>query len=192
MLDLIAERRDGPRGGPHPRQAARDQVRAEYARGFVTANLRAGGPDAIPFTYDDGGREAAGFPAEPRGCAVGAIAIVTGRPYAEVHSALSVCGDPDLGVPAWVIEDYLAGLGFTVSEPERSVSRAYTTASDLPRAGRFVLQFVLCQGAWITTPMGLLGRDPGSAVAHLSALVDGELHDDTDTRRLPVCKWWSR
>jgi hypothetical protein len=45
-------------------------------------------PRPIPFVYDDGGREAAGFKGEARDCVCRAIAIATGTPYREVYNKI--------------------------------------------------------------------------------------------------------
>ncbi|HEX8783497.1 MAG TPA: hypothetical protein VF764_09005, partial [Steroidobacteraceae bacterium] len=41
------------------------------------------------WVYDDGGRKAAGFKGHCGDCVTRAVAIATGRPYAEVYAALS-------------------------------------------------------------------------------------------------------
>lgn len=41
------------------------------------------------WTFDDGGRAAAGFKGDARDCVTRAIAIATGKPYREVYDALS-------------------------------------------------------------------------------------------------------
>jgi len=48
----------------------------------------------IEFTYNDGGREAAGFKGQTRDCVTRAIAIVTRKPYMEVYNALNELADP--------------------------------------------------------------------------------------------------
>jgi hypothetical protein len=42
----------------------------------------------LPFCYDDGGREAAGYKGKVGDCLIRAIAIVTGNPYREVYRAI--------------------------------------------------------------------------------------------------------
>jgi hypothetical protein len=88
------------------------------------------------FTYDDGGRAAAGFKGSAGDCVCRAIAIATGKPYAEVYDALhagiqnfaatSRCRaakrasrgggrkgtTPRNGVSRKVYEPYLASLGW--------------------------------------------------------------------------------
>lgn len=43
----------------------------------------------MEFTYDDGGRKAAGFRGDAGDCVTRAVAIVSGKPYAEVYAALA-------------------------------------------------------------------------------------------------------
>lgn len=43
----------------------------------------------MQYTYDDGGRAAAGFKGDAGDCVVRSVAIATGLPYAEVYKALS-------------------------------------------------------------------------------------------------------
>jgi hypothetical protein len=43
----------------------------------------------MPIVYDDGRRSAAGFVGRTGDCVVRAVAIASGRPYAEVYQALS-------------------------------------------------------------------------------------------------------
>lgn len=43
----------------------------------------------LPWRFDDGGREAAGFPAGQPDCVLRAGAIATGRPYGSVYSELA-------------------------------------------------------------------------------------------------------
>ena len=43
----------------------------------------------LPYTYDDGGRLAAGFKGDTGDCVPRAIAIATGLPYREVYDALA-------------------------------------------------------------------------------------------------------
>lgn len=145
--------------------------------------LAAEAVEPVAFVYDDGGRADAGFPAEPRGCAVGAIAIAAEVPYAQVHAYLGLLtaratgqpsANPDFGVPSFVVETFMAWLGWEFAQ-----SPSVTTASDLPRDGRFVLRY-------------RLPGDDGRPQDHLSALVDGVLRDDADTRRFPMWGWWSR
>jgi hypothetical protein len=47
------------------------------------------GAMGMDFTYDDGGRAAAGFKGSTGDCVTRAIAIATGKPYREVYDALN-------------------------------------------------------------------------------------------------------
>lgn len=52
----------------------------------------------IDYQYDDGGRAAAGYEGKARDCVARALAIVTGRPYAECYSALAEANAARKGV----------------------------------------------------------------------------------------------
>lgn len=47
------------------------------------------GTESLPFTVDDGGRNAAGYKGTARDCVARSIAIASGEPYADVYKALS-------------------------------------------------------------------------------------------------------
>jgi hypothetical protein len=73
------------------------------------------------FVYDDGGRAAAGMGPTHGGCVARATAIATGRPYVEVHAALSAIKkrmEPrsrkgaDSGVPMPAIHQYFKSIGW--------------------------------------------------------------------------------
>lgn len=129
----------------------------------------------IPVVYDDGGRLAAGFRGKTRDCVVRSIAIVTGRPYAEIYRELMLAAEgerngprkshPRTGVHTsrqW-FKDYMQRLGFKWT-PTMRVGTGCTTrlsASDLPMTGRHVVK----------------------VSRHVTALVDGELRDNHDPSR---------
>jgi hypothetical protein len=50
------------------------------------------------FTYDDGGRSAAGFKGKTDDCVCRALAIATGKPYQEIYDFIKECGgNPRVG-----------------------------------------------------------------------------------------------
>jgi hypothetical protein len=84
------------------------------------------------WVYDDGGREAAGLPGDKGDCVIRAVAIASGRPYAEVYSGMRATSrmrhsrrgrSPENGVVTergW-FKKYMAQLGFVWvggSEPD--------------------------------------------------------------------------
>jgi len=129
----------------------------------------------IPFVFDDGGREAAGFRGIAGDCAVRAIAIATGKPYREVYDAINAIarttrrrksGKRSSARDGVFVEDmhrYLGGvLGWTW-HPTMHIGSGCTVhvrADELP-PGRLVLN---------------LSR-------HFAAVIDGTLFDTHDCSR---------
>lgn len=132
------------------------------------------------WTYDDGGRAAAGFRGSADDCVVRAIAIATRLPYREVYddlfertrrfatgrsrAARSAARNPSprTGVFREVYEPYLFDLGW-IWTPTMSIGSGTTVhlrADELPE-GRLV---VACS-------------------RHLTAVVDGVVHDTSDPTR---------
>jgi hypothetical protein len=125
-----------------------------------------------PFTYDDGGRAAAGFKGTTGDCVCRAIAIATRAPYGEVYRDLNARTKPGreagrrsgarTGVPMAVIHDYLRARGW-YWVPTMRVGQGTTThlrADELP-SGRLIVR---------------LSR-------HLTAVIDGVVHDNHDPSR---------
>lgn len=121
------------------------------------------------WTYDDGGRAAAGFQGEASDCVTRSIAITAELPYGLVHAALAerchALGRPRSarnGVPRKVYEPYLAELGFAW-HPTMAIGqgcRVHLRAGELP-GGRIIAR---------------LSR-------HLCAVVDGVVLDTFDPSR---------
>lgn len=123
----------------------------------------------IRFTYNDGGRAEAGYKGEVNDCVARAIAIVTEKPYREVYRDLSRRmadhGFPRSarnGVHKQVYEPYLEELGFKwVSTMwQGSGITVHVHEDELP-SGRLILR---------------LSR-------HVTAVIDGVLHDTYDCSR---------
>lgn len=113
---------------------------------------------------NDGGRADAGYRGDTRDCVTRAIAIATGQPYRQVYDALYAAAGatPRNGVPRKVYDPYLAGLGWEWT-PTMSIGTGCTVhmrADELP-AGRLIVR---------------LSR-------HLSAVIDGTVHDTFDPSR---------
>lgn len=129
----------------------------------------------MTWIYDDGGREDAGFVGTTGDCVTRAIAIATGRDYREVYDALHDLareraktarrkrhGSPRNGVHRNVYEPYLVALGWRWA-PTMQIGSGCTVhlrADELPR-GRVIVA---------------LSR-------HLSAVIDGVVHDNHDPSR---------
>jgi hypothetical protein len=137
--------------------------------------------EAEGFTFDDGGREAAGFRGRAGDCVARSVAIASGRPYAEVYAALAAgTGSQRAGKRVkrsasardgvntgrkWV-RDYMAGLGFRWVPTMRigSGCTVHLVAEELP-AGRLVV----------------------AVSKHYTAVIDGVIHDTDDPRRDMHC-----
>lgn len=133
------------------------------------------------FKFNDGGRAAAGFKGHAGDCVTRAVAIASGRPYAEVYTRLAEInaayrgrsrrGRSQRGVKtaahgiftkAKAFKDYMGELGF-VWTPTMAIGqgcKVHLTADELPK-GRLVV---------------MVSR-------HAVAMLDGVLHDTYDPRR---------
>lgn len=137
------------------------------------------------WTYDDGGREAAGYKGEAGDCVARAIAIATGQRYSEVYNALAAGirqlatgrsraaqraargggrrgTTPRNGVSPKVYESYLDALGWlwTPTMTIGSGCRVHLRADELPR-----------------------GRIIARLSKHVVAVIDGVVHDTHDPSR---------
>lgn len=133
------------------------------------------------FVNDDGGRAAAGFRGNAGDCVARAVAIASGRPYAEVYAALaqgtgaqrSSKHTPKRGRTArsginvkrkW-FKDFMHALGFEWVPTMRigSGCTVHLSAGELP-----------------------LGRLVVSVSKHYTAVLDGVIHDTDDPQRETV------
>lgn len=131
----------------------------------------------LSYSYNDGGRLSAGFKGNTGDCVVRAIAIVTGRPYREIYDALSDgCrserktkrgrnhNTARLGVRTtrkW-FKEYMRSLGFTWT-PTMAIGsgcKVHLADNEIP-SGKIIV----------------------SLSRHLSAVIDGTIHDTYDPRR---------
>lgn len=136
------------------------------------------------WTYDDGGREAAGFKGKTSDCVTRAIAIAAERPYIDVYRGLD-------------------NVGQELLKTRRKNSRIYQSLKKhgtSPRNGVFkeVYRLYLERMGWKWTPtMGigtgttvhLLANElPGGRIIavtsrHIVAVIDGIIHDTHDPAR---------
>lgn len=127
------------------------------------------------FVFNDGGRAAAGYRGLTGDCVVRAIAIASGKPYQEVYGAINVAAKRERrkrgrsnarsGVHRSTYEPYLLSLGFKWIPTMKigSGCKVHLLASELPK-GRLVV----------------------AVSRHLTAMIDGVIHDTQDPRRGPV------
>lgn len=128
---------------------------------------------ATKFVFDDGGRGAAGYKGYARDCACRSIAIVTNIPYQEVYDSLNAFSSTERcrkrsrssarnGVYKATLRRYLERLGF-VWIPTMHVGSGCTVhlrAQELPEG-----RLVVCVSR------------------HITAMIDGVIHDSHDCSR---------
>lgn len=126
------------------------------------------------FTYDDGGRAAAGFKGDTGDCVCRSIAIATGLPYKTVYDALNAQkasmrqtrrvrkSSARTGVNRRVYDRYLASLGwrFVPTMGIGSGCKVHLRADELPK-GR-----IICRVS-----------------RHMVAVIDGVIHDTGNPSR---------
>jgi hypothetical protein len=129
----------------------------------------------MAFHYNDGGRAVAGFKGSTSDCVTRAIAIATGTPYREVYDELSALGKQErvgkrksgrsharTGVYRETIKKYLLSHGWQWT-PTMQIGqgcRVHLRADELP-TGRLIV----------------------SVSRHLTAVIDGVIHDTFDPSR---------
>lgn len=121
------------------------------------------------YIYNDGGRQAAGYTGKTGDCVTRAIAIATGKPYQEVYDALNMIAkrkrrrqNARTGLHRSAYEDYLISAGWQWY-PTMKIGQGCTThltAGELPQ-GRLIV----------------------AVSKHLTAVIDGTIHDNHDPSR---------
>jgi hypothetical protein len=130
----------------------------------------------MKFVYDDGGRAAAGFKGHAGDCVARAVAIASGRPYAEVYAACAAIEGTytkrgkkraatarnGVHVKRPAFKEYMRSLGFEWTPTMRigSGCRVHLTDGELP-GGRLVV----------------------SVSRHWTAVIDGVVRDTSDPQR---------
>jgi hypothetical protein len=128
----------------------------------------------LPFKHSDGGRSAAGFKGHAGDCVCRAVAIASGKPYAEVYAALSDGAGSERkskgrtarnGIRTsrkW-FKDYMQSLGFVWTSTMQigSGCTVHLRAGEVPMQGRHVVM----------------------VSKHAVALVEGVLIDTHDASR---------
>lgn len=139
------------------------------------------------FQYNDGGRAAAGFKGETGDCVTRAIAIATGKPYAEVYREINELATTEraakrrpsrssarTGVRKTTTRRYLEAAGWTWTPTMRigTGCTVHLRADELPQ-GRLIV----------------------SVSKHIVAVIDGVIHDTHDCSREGtrcVYGYWSK
>ena len=134
------------------------------------------GTTALDFCYDDGGRRAAGYQGPTGDCVTRAIAIATGLPYGEVYRTINT----------------IASLTERIGKRKRSKSNARTGVYKgtqhkyLAAIGwRWHPTMHIGSGCKVHLLKGELpmGRLIVSVSRHLTAVIDGVIHDTHDPTR---------
>lgn len=129
----------------------------------------------MKFVYDDGGRSACGYTGKAGDCVTRSIAIATGKPYQEVYDALNELAENERtgkrkrgkssarnGVYKGTIHKYLDRLGWkwTPTMFIGSGCKVHLHDGELP-----------------------MGKLIVSVSKHLTAVIDGVIHDTHDPQR---------
>lgn len=146
----------------------------------------------LPFVYDDGGRQAAGYRGYAGDCVARSICIATGRPYKEVYDRLAHGNATQrrstrqrhkkprsarngINTDRQWFKDYMVELGFRwiATAMVGQVTRVHLRADELPATGTLVVK----------------------VSRHYTTVVDGVLRDTHDPSRdgtRMVCGYWEK
>lgn len=125
----------------------------------------------VHFVYNDGGRAEAGYKGHVSDCVVRSITIITGKPYREVYDAINEHAKKEKrtkkssarnGVYKSTYDTYLKSLGYKWT-PTMFIGqgcKVHLKAEELPR-GRLIVK----------------------TSKHLTAVIDGVIHDTYDPSR---------
>ncbi|MGH8597056.1 MAG: hypothetical protein ACREXT_10410 [Gammaproteobacteria bacterium] len=144
------------------------------------------------FVFDDGGRQAAGFRGRTGDCVVRSIAIVSGTPYRDVYQRLFALAKRAIDQPYRNAHEEL----FALTHAHETTTRAHCS----PRNGvsRAIYEPYLLDFGYLWTPTMSIGSGcrvhlrreelpPGRLIVqlsrHLTAVIDGIVHDTVDCSR---------
>lgn len=133
---------------------------------------------SLPWVYDDGGRREAGFKGWTGDCVCRSIAIAAELPYQQVYDALNKEARRERprkgrrrstareGVKKATIRRFMETLGWTWVPTMKigSGCKVHLVAGEIPMKGRLVV----------------------SVSKHLTAVIDGEIHDTHDPQRQTI------
>lgn len=126
----------------------------------------------VPFTYNDGGRTAAGFRGTTNDCVCRAVAIVTGRPYTEVYSLINTYHKAKYRT----VRRLGARAGVRKPDTRAIIAKFGLTWTPTMKVG---------QGCKVRLRPDELpsGRVIVALSSHVCAVVDGVVHDTHDPSR---------
>jgi hypothetical protein len=140
----------------------------------------------MTWTYDDGGRAAAGFKGDAGDCVTRAIAIATGRPYAGVYDMMWA----GLRSHASTYNDKVAkrirrGGGRRGTTPRNGVSKKVSRVYLEALGWTWVPTMAIGSGCTVHLRADELpsGRLIVAVSRHLVAVIDGVIHDTHDCSR---------
>ena len=129
----------------------------------------------MKYVYDDGGRAEAGYRGDTRDCVCRAISIVTEKPYKEVYN---------------LINEFAKKERISKRYPKRSSARTgvypKTTRKVMEYLGyRWIPTMLIGQGCTVHLKEDELpkGRIALQVSKHLTAVIDGVIHDTYDCSR---------
>ncbi len=130
---------------------------------------------SITFQYNDGGRAAAGYKGVAGDCVRCSIAIITGRPYQEVYDALNAFARTK---PTGRSKSRTSSARNGVS---KTTTRQYLDSLDFD----WIPTMFIGQGCKVHLRAEELppGRLIVSVTRHLTAIIDGVIHDTHDCSR---------
>ncbi len=128
----------------------------------------------MDFRYNDGGREAFGYKGKTGDCVVRAIAITTGKSYQEVYDAINTFA-----------EDERPRRGKDRSNARSGVFRRTYEKYLLSLGARWVSTMSIGSGCTVHLRSDELpkGKLVVSVSKHLTAVIDGVIHDNHDPSR---------
>lgn len=141
----------------------------------ATAEISAREGRAMPYVIDDGGRKAAGYQGRAGDCVCRAISIVTGKGYQEVYAALN----------ALSVNERISKRKRKRSSARNGVYKATLHKYILSLGYQWVPTMFLGQGCKVHLRADELppGRLIVKVSRHLTAVIDGVIHDTHDPSR---------
>jgi hypothetical protein len=141
----------------------------------------------MPFVRDDGGRAAAGFKGTATGdCVARALAIVSGRPYADIYAALAA-GNATQRRSKYEIRKGVKHSGRRSAAAGISTKRKWFTDYMASLGFTWVPTMQIGSGCKVHLVAGELpaGRLMVNVSKHYTAVIDGVVHDTYDPQRDP-------
>jgi len=139
----------------------------------------------MKFVVDDGGRAAAGFKGSTRDCVARAIAIASGRPYLEIYDALNARSSGERQTVRTRRDGRRQFVRGSSARDGVLTSRKWFREYMQTLGFRWVATMRIGSGCTVHLHDGELpaGRLVVSVSRHLTAVIDGVVHDTHDPQR---------